>query len=141
MKSFRRRVQCLPPFPRKIMQLRAGFTGRCFVSGPLSSAKDTVNLKPVKLFFSLARDAVYNTKGFSHITPRPQDVYFECASDTTSTRARRTRRDLSRALIHLDIRGSFSIKTVSNKFYMYRSRAMITVREARRAAARRLHRD
>lgn len=51
MKSFRRRVQCLPPFPRKIMQLRAGFTGRCFVSGPFSSAKDTVNLKPAKLLF------------------------------------------------------------------------------------------
>lgn len=51
MKSFRRRVQCLPPFPRKIMQLQAGFTGRCFVSGPFSSAKDTVNLKPVKLLF------------------------------------------------------------------------------------------
>lgn len=51
MKSFRRRVQCLPPFPRKIMQLRTGFTGRCFVSGPFSSAKDTVNLKPAKLLF------------------------------------------------------------------------------------------
>lgn len=28
-----------------------GFTGRCFVSGPFSCAKDTVNLKPVKLLF------------------------------------------------------------------------------------------
>lgn len=62
MKSFCRRVQCLPPFPRKIMQLRTGFTGRCFVSGPFSSAKDTVNLKPVKLLFlSCVRGETYPT--------------------------------------------------------------------------------
>lgn len=45
-----------------------GFTGRCFVSGPFSRAKDTVNLKPVKLLFLTCSAADVTRVLFSYYT-------------------------------------------------------------------------